>query len=293
MINRPWTLKLEFSKGCNLSCKFCPIHALPEYNKNKQFLTTTTCERVVSQYAKINPEGRVELTMRGEPTINPYFLKNISLIRKHLPKSQISLFSNGVTALKDPTIIAKSFVAGVNIYNIDCYNNTYERFKKLAEEITTKYNAVELKKFEEFSAYTKYSKGHLLKVINLVPDIASPDNPVAARSLHTNAGNADIESLYKLGMPKLKKLPLVRQCGRPFREMVVCYNGDVVICCHDWKAEKVLGNVYSKHLYNIWYGEEHSEILKKLYVKDRALISPCNKCDYIGEHRLSLLKDPR
>ncbi len=37
-IAKPWTLKVEFSRGCNLACKFCPIYADPAAYETKSFL---------------------------------------------------------------------------------------------------------------------------------------------------------------------------------------------------------------------------------------------------------------
>lgn len=74
LIARPWTFKIELTRGCNLSCGFCPIHALPEYSRDKRFLSPQLCDQVASGCADLNPDGRVELTMRGEPTLNPDLL---------------------------------------------------------------------------------------------------------------------------------------------------------------------------------------------------------------------------
>lgn len=227
----------------------------------------------------------MELTLRGEPTLNPAIEPNLRAIREEAPRFQVSLFTNGVRILKDHGLIGRLLDAGVNILCIDCYNNTYDRFKAIADA-----SGEQVEDFRKFSAYKRHRNGHTLRLVNLVPDIQ--EGAVDVRQIHNNAGNVD--PLYLISLPGYpeKELPLQRRCVRPFRELVVYSTGDVVICCHDWKAEGVLGNIKNQTLYEIWYGEKHLNALQALYNKDRSA-TPCNKCDYHGGYRVGFLKDPK
>jgi len=242
------------------------------------------CRRIVQQAVEIRENLRVELTLRGEPTLNPYLLQNLKIIREVAPKFQISLFTNGVKFSRNPGLIKSILDAGVNILCVECYNETHSTFQKIAE--AAKEVVVD---FRKFSAYRRYSNGHTLRVVNLIPDIMVCDVPV--RKIHNNAGNVDGQFLHsRPGYPSLK-LPLQKKCCRPFRELVVYHTGDVVICCHDWKAAKILGNVKQATLFNIWYGVNHLKVLKHLYGKSRTFL-PCSRCDYFGGYRTGLLTDP-
>lgn len=287
-IARPWTVKIEFTRGCNLACKFCPTAVLP-YSKDKQYLDPDLCRLIAEQVAEVLPDGRIELTMRGEPTLNPDVLKNLEILRQVLPYMQISMFTNGVLFFKYPEMMKELIEAGVNILNIDCYNNTYKRFHDLVLKSFNGKGYAKLEDFRRFSAYKRHPRGHFLRVVNLVPDIQ--EGEVDVRQIHNNAGNVDPDYLKSLPGYKFPSLPLQKQCARPFRELVVTYDGDLVICCHDWRAECVLGNVNDSTLHDLWYGKMHHEILKSLYKKDRSG-KPCNKCDYGGGYRLGFLQDP-
>jgi len=245
---------------------------------------------IAKQIKDVNPGGRIELTMRGEPTLNPDVLANLTILRSKLPNIQISMFTNGSLFFKNPTTIENIIDSGVNILNIDCYNNTYDRFNTIAKNTVAIYDDIELKDFRTFSAYKRHKSGNALRVINLVPDIQ--EGEVDVRQIHNNAGNVNPEYLANLPEYKLRKLPMKQRCARPFHELVVTYDGNVVICCHDWQAENVLGNVFDNTLEEIWWGKEHWKILRSLYKKDRANLTPCYKCDYKGGYRLGLLHDP-
>ena len=289
-IKRPFTIKIEFTRGCNFSCKFCPIDVLKMYSKNKKFLDVKTCMTIAKQIKSVNPDGRIELTMRGEPTLNPDMLANLTILRSKLPNVQISMFTNGALFFKNPTMVMNIIDAGVNILNIDCYNGTYDRFHKIASDIVTVYSDIELKDFRTFSAYKRHKHGNALRVINLVPDIQ--EGEVDVRQIHNNAGNVNPEYLKNLPGYVKHKLPMERRCARPFHELVVTYDGEVLICCQDWQAEYMLGNVFDNTLEEIWWGKEHWKILRSLYKKDRGNVTPCDKCDYKGGYRLGLLHNP-
>lgn len=258
---------------------------MPEINANKRFLSPDMCRLISMQAADLREQARIELTLRGEPTLNPQVLENLAIMRECGPKFQISLFTNGVRILKDHDLPRKLLDAGVNILCIDCYNGTYDRFKDIADA-----SGEMVVDFRAFSAYKRHSKGHTLRLINLVPDIQ--EGAVDVRQIHNNAGNVNPEYLQSLpGYPN-RQLPMVKKCARPFRELVVYHTGDVVLCCHDWGAEHVLGNVTEQTLEGIWYGSSHLQALRQLYAGNRAGVQPCDRCDYHGGYRLGFLQDP-
>lgn len=298
-IARPWTFKFEMSRGCNLRCKFCAVFAKPELYSDpekRRFMPADRMRKIARSCNELNPTARVELAARGEPTLNPEILENIRAIREEMPKAQISVFTNGVVFLKEnPALGRKMLNAGVNILNIDCYNNTYDRFQEWAKKtIADSKKETELKDFRTFSAYAKHNKGHAIRVINLVPDIAASveGKPlVAVRVLHNMAGNADPEEHEKrFGIKPLTE-PLEKNCARPYREFQVQYDGRVVICCLDWASESVMGKMPEQSAAEIWYSKLHRAILRDLYRKDRSG-APCNKCNYRGGYRLGLLQNP-
>lgn len=293
-ISRPWTFKFEFTKGCNLKCYFCPVYAMPELQdpEQREYMTPQLMRGIARSCADLNPSPRVELTMRGEPTLNPHVLKNLVVLREEIPGAQISMFTNGVTLLRNEVSANALLDAGVNILNIDCYNKTYDRFEALARTwVAESEGETRLEDFRKFSAYKRHPKGERMRVVNLVPDIADENKLVAVRVIHNNAGNVDAKKLEeRWGIPPLRET-LKKKCARPFREFVVNWDGTVPICCHDWKDEAVLGKMPEQSASEIWFGDTHLAILRDLYAKDRSG-APCNKCDYAGGFRLGFLQNP-
>ena len=282
----PYLVKIELTIGCNLSCPFCPISYLSS-RLPRQFITPELCENMASQAHQLKVGLRVELSLRGEPTLNPQVIQCLEAIRKAAPKSQITMFSNGRLLLRRPGLVSTMFDAGLNILCIDCYDGTYSRFLDHFRSQTGE----RIVDFRSFSAYRKHPRGYQLRVVDLVPDIE--EGKVRVRKIHNNAGNVDPQYLQqRCAGKKIRPLPWVQMCTRPFRELVVYLDGNVVICCHDWKAEHVLGNIREASLASIWYGRDHLRVLQQLYHKNRVGVVPCLRCDYQGGARLGIVRNP-
>lgn len=244
----------------------------------------------MEQVAELFPTIKAELAMRGEPTLNPFLIRNLEIIRELVPKIQVTLFTNGSQLLKSPQYLIEILDAGCNILNIDCYGGepAYQKYLKLAESLREE-GEFEIKDFREFTAYKKYPSGHKMRVVNLVPDVKFGD--VDVRQIHNFAGAANQEYLESLPAYKQKELPLEKKCVRPFRELTVYTNGDINLCCQDWRGQCILGNLHEQTLDEIWYGEKHLQYLQSLYQKDRNY-TPCDECDFHGGYRVGFLQNP-
>ena len=71
-------------------------------------------------------------------------------------------------------------------------------------------------------------------------------------------------------------------CNYPSYTFFLDYNGDVLMCSHDWGKKNILGNLKKQTLKDIWLGEKSVIARKKLISANRGF-SPCNVCDVSGE----------
>jgi radical SAM protein with 4Fe4S-binding SPASM domain len=75
--------------------------------------------------------------------------------------------------------------------------------------------------------------------------------------------------------------PLTLSCYRPFEQLHVRYNGDVVLCHCDWKGEVVFGNVNEQSLPDIYDGAVARDYRERLARRDRGA-RLCSQCDFPG-----------
>ena len=72
-------------------------------------------------------------------------------------------------------------------------------------------------------------------------------------------------------------------CFYPFYNIFIDYNGDYLICPHDWGKGELLGNIKEHHAINdIWLSDRTNEVRSKLIESKREVSEACKKCDVPG-----------
>ncbi len=77
--------------------------------------------------------------------------------------------------------------------------------------------------------------------------------------------------------------PLRESCRRPFHQLYVHYNGNVVLCCCDWKGEVVYGNLMEDSLVEVYSGPVATRYRENLARKNRKM-KLCEVCNYRGNY---------
>lgn len=271
LMNKPYQCQLEFVRGCNMKCDFCGNHSLP---KEKKFMTDDTLFKILTGMLAFGLKTRVQIAMRGEPTLHPEWKRFTEYIRLILSDSQITLTTNGLKLQKEDLV--DFYSAGGNIVMVDCYEQSMDKFVK-------RFESLKVKKFifpdDQFSPWNYHSKS--IRCILFTRDLRQYS---ALQRQFTNQCGAIKDSAYKKYNIKRIEEPLKKSCTNPFREVAFHYNGDAPLCCKDWLGNRIIYNVHKnkRSLREVW---EHDPILNKvralLYNKNREF-SPCSLCNYDG-----------
>lgn len=104
---------------------------------------------------------------------------------------------------------------------------------------------------------------------------------------YTNPGD-HIGLVDNSGISLSDKWHLRRSCPqiKPFRELDVLSNGDVVICCVDFHAKCVLGNLLEQDFDDIWQSEKMTDIREKAYTNRTNEIDTCKNCHMTNYSRV-------
>lgn len=287
----PFALQIELSEGCNLYCDFCGLQGIrTQKEKNFKFMTVENAKNIAKQIAANEWNPRIEFAMHGEPTMNPDYIKIVKVFRKHLPGRQLMMTSNGGGLLRPPGVfesLRELFDAGLNVFAFDAYE--YVKIKDKIDPILFA-NTEEFRSFDstafEVHAYPQEPKwsphnryGHKARVFIRVEDIS-----VAKAGTHSTLNNH-----CGSGSPGLKE-PLKARCAKPFRELSIRWDGEVAICCNDWRGVYQCGNVVKDGLAAVWNGHEFMSARRYLMQGDRAALKPCDVCD-AKSYRVGLLPD--
>ena len=83
---------------------------------------------------------------------------------------------------------------------------------------------------------------------------------------------------YKID--SLKKA-LKKPCYIPSYTFFLDYQGDVLMCPHDWGKKIILGDLNKEKLLDIWFNNKSMQVRKMLNKANRNF-TPCNVCDVEG-----------
>ena len=70
-------------------------------------------------------------------------------------------------------------------------------------------------------------------------------------------------------------------CYYPSYTFFIDYNGDVLMCSHDWGKKNILGNLNKNTFKEIWLSENAKKSRFNLANSNRGF-SPCDVCDVKG-----------
>jgi MoaA/NifB/PqqE/SkfB family radical SAM enzyme len=70
-------------------------------------------------------------------------------------------------------------------------------------------------------------------------------------------------------LPAIKDVPkkslVACTQNRPLGEMVICFNGDVILCCNDMAQQEIVGNLRGKTIQEVWNGDGFVTKVRQIY----------------------------
>lgn len=276
---KPFSIQVEFTEGCNRGCGFCGLRGMREHGKEPfYFMTKETATRIADEIVRIGWNSRIIFSMHGEPTLNQNCLRIIKLFRKRLPKAVLSMMSNGWGIVKDGDIeaqIAAFRDAGLNDLIIDMYTPNDDGHKILEKIENSEEFKVEILA-KGVPLYSSKSSGFRV-LFN--PPIQTDEGAAINRHLCNHCGAAaPLDYSYEN-----------KRCARPFREMTFRYDGSVALCCNDFRGEYPIGNIMERDIDDIWQDKRFIAARILLYAGKRNF-TPCLGCNALS-HRVGLLPD--
>ena len=210
---------LEFNifGACNRSCSFCPVSDSSFFKNVYKGIDLALYEKVISELRDISYSGDILYSAFSEPLLNKEVFDLIKITKRYLSSVNVEIVSNGDVILKNKEILNKLFDYGLDVLSISIYDGPkeYDEFKSIIIENKLDDGRVILRR--RFKQDGNYG----LTISNRAGLIDS--NKFRAK----NEDKVEIDSL-----------PLKKACYYPFYQMVVDYDGDVLMCSHDWKKEK-------------------------------------------------------
>lgn len=271
----PFTIQVEPTEGCNLGCSFCGLQGMKHKGKTPwNFMTLETAKRIASEIERVGWNSKIVFALHGEPTLNKQFIEIVSIFRKHLPKTVFHLYTNGCkfNHVADANeYLQKVFNAGIDNIVLDCYSDNGDW--RFIEKLNDKSVVVEYGK--GIPLHTSNRKKRILKL----PPIQLDKENTSTRRLANHAGAAfPLDSSFNN-----------KRCTMPFREMCFRWDGNVNLCCDDFRGKYPIANIHNMDIEEIWNHPRFQAARVMLYNYNRDF-TPCWGCTNISM-RVGFLPD--
>ena len=249
----PSEVEISESGTCNRSCSFCP-RSDPEYPDIKKFISNFLHNKLISELSDLNFAGTLRYSGFVEPLLDKNIFNLIKNARMKLPKSNIEMVTNG-DVLNDERLI-KLYESGLTKLLISIYDGPedVEKFQLLMDK-----NKIPSNKYFLRHRYLPPEQDFGITMSNRAGLMKNAEHSIA---------------------PLNKTLE--KPCYYPSYTFFLDYNGDVLMCPHDWGKKNILGNLEKQSFKEIWLSSIALLTRKGLIKADRNF-SPCDVCDVSGD----------
>jgi len=252
---------------CNAKCLICPYGDM--VNKQKQGRMKMDLFRKIIDEASIY-QGKVKQIMpylMNEPLLDKTLIEKIRYIRLKNPNVWIHLVTNG--SLLDEERgdqLLRSPINSIKISMLGHRKATYEKVMGL-----TDYDKIleQIMRFAEKAVRIKGYDSVLISFTNtpgavLDDEIEEASGFWEARGIKYEIINHPISRADNVKILDAPRHQTISGCNSIWRnEMVhILFNGDVILCCMDWRREVILGNVNNQSIKKIWNNNNYNKIRK-------------------------------
>ena len=249
----PSEVEISESGTCNRSCSFCP-RSDPDFPDIKKFISNKLHNKLITELSDLKFEGTLRYSGFVEPLLDKNIFNLIENARLKLPKSNIEMVTNG-DVLNDKRL-NKLFKSGLSKLLISIYDGPEDvvKFQKMMDR-----NNIDKSKYFLRHRYLPPEEDYGITMSNRAGLMKNAEHSIA---------------------PLVKSLK--KPCYYPSYTFFLDYNGDVLMCPHDWGKKNILGNLEKQNFREIWLSSVALLTRKGLIKADRNF-SPCDVCDVAGD----------
>jgi radical SAM protein with 4Fe4S-binding SPASM domain len=279
----PQRVRIEVSSLCNLRCRHCPTgtsyKGLP-----RSLMPPDLYALLLSQLKEIRNLADCVMYLGGEPLLHPDLPAMIRQIKQETSVVRVIFNTNGMLLSK--SLCRRLADCGINRIEISVDGRSPE--ENNAIRTGSDYYRVK----ENIHLLRRLAPSILVCIANtLIRRPFDPELPEIPSFLLQDFPGLPIQSNYAMHWPGMdltnsamasaatRLQEADRFCSKPFTELAVRANGDVVPCCYDLASELVLGNIRGQTLLAIWQGKNCADLRNVILQDDTSrLPALCRKC---------------
>jgi radical SAM protein with 4Fe4S-binding SPASM domain len=280
----PEHVMVQTTTRCNAACVFCPYPTVSKELRHKE-MTFTLFRKLMNECGRHEGIKGIMLFLMNEPLIDPQIIERINYAKEQNPNASINLSTNGCNL--PPDLAERLAHSYVDYIAISIHAQWPETFRQLTGRKDSEVVQRNVVNFVEARNRVRPSIKLDIKLIGAQQFLTNEEVAEAERFWqghgvdkvdvylgHTNrAGN--LAGTYKIARRT------IRGCGdgMPYHMAAIVSNGDVVLCCMDWRREVVMGNVNRQSLAQIWHSAERRRVMEQIQGEvDAPMDFLCKRC---------------
>lgn len=283
----PLKLHLEPTSHCNLRCVMCPQSM--NAPKGNGYMGMDLYRRIIDEARGFVFE--INLFFRGEPLLHPHILEMVQIARD----AGIAVHVNTNATLLRGKIIDGLLDVGLDKLTISFdggEKELYEQMRRGARFDRTLENTLSLLKAKAARGSTRpYTTIQVMRFFD--PSLPGPAVPPPFLRLfqglpvdefdpiwaHGWAGTMMDNELFKAAPYGHNYYP----CNWLWKSMAICWDGQVALCCGDFKPTEVLGDLNHQTIREIWNGPRMVRIRALQREKKLDDLPVCRGCDALWQ----------
>jgi len=275
-------VRIEIATTCNAECVFCP-HPTDEFTRTKRVMTTADYKFYLDKVLAAKGDAITDIGFSGFGEI--FTDKNIleKLQYAHTKNRDIHVLTNGSLLTKE--LMDEMFKLNIADIRISIHTSIPDSYNKTMMFKNKKTNYFNVKSNIDYIINNK--PDHMDLILTAVIDNSILDDVEQLIEDYDDKCYLEIWKphnwVYGKDYRNVDRVALKKTCGRPFNGPIeVLNNGDVIMCCFDFNASMVLGNLKKQSLEEIY----ESDLFKKLvstHTDGSCATSDliCNGCDQL------------
>jgi radical SAM protein with 4Fe4S-binding SPASM domain len=242
-------------------------------------------KKIIDECSQHQDIERILLYLNNEPLTDPYLVERINYAKEKLPWGSVHILTNAsllTKKLSQELIDSKLDWIGFSLHGIK--KETIEKTMRLNYDLTFKraLNFIE-------KAKSKRNIQDFIMITFLRHKYLALEEKDEAIKFWRNKGierisyfDSPISRAGNVGDLPCVKHNKVKGCTSIWAdEMIhIVENGEVILCCMDWRREIILGNLNKQSIYEIWNSQLYNQVRNK---RDGRNVSSdkfiCKKCE--------------
>lgn len=287
----PPRIHLQTQSRCNAACSICPY---PYVNRGwvHGTMSETLFDRIVDELARAPKGTTLTVSLQNEPLLNRDTFDWFRRVKERAPQVHRVMTTNG--ALLHTFAPADIEAAELHLLAVSLNAHTRETYDLVNCGLDFEQVVGNILRLAQVAALRPLLRVDFVETEQNTRELDAARAFWADRGVATYikplSNRAGVLADYDLLVSQARREPVSRSeafvkwlrhrlgCPQPFYEMSVLHSGEVIVCCHDWRHSRVVGNVGDTSIRAVWNSEAMRVIRQSLLSGNAHAIEPCARC---------------